>query len=185
MGAPLDVQVWRPDGSVLNVLLEPNRRDLPTADGGFETRWMIGLSSGPIFDLQRRSAGLGEAMMLSFSQMGAVFEGTFSGLLHMIRGDISTCNLSGPVGLADTMGQAARSGVESFVTMLAMVSLGVGILNLLPVPVLDGGHLVFFAVEAITRRKPNPRFVNMAVMVGLFLVTALTIFALGNDLTCS
>jgi len=135
--------------------------------------------------LQRRSAGLGEAMMLSFSQVGTVFEGTFSGLLHMIRGDISTCNLSGPVGLADTMGQAARSGVESFVTMLAMVSLGVGILNLLPVPVLDGGHLVFFAVEAITRRKPNTRFVNMAVMVGLFLVTALTIFALGNDLTCS
>jgi regulator of sigma E protease len=185
MGAPLDVQVWRPDGSVLNVLLAPNRRDLPTADGGFETRWMIGLSSGPIFDLQRRSAGLGEAAMLSFSQMGAVFEGTFSGLIHMIRGDISTCNLSGPVGLADTMGQAARSGLESFITMLAMVSLGVGILNLLPVPVLDGGHLVFFAVEAITRRKPNPRFVNMAVMVGLFLVTALTIFALGNDLTCS
>lgn len=183
-GAPLDVQVWRPDGSTLNVLLAPNRRDLPTADGGFETRWMIGLSSGPIFDLQRRSAGLGEAMLLSFSQMGAVFEGTFSGLLHMIRGDISTCNLSGPVGLADTMGQAARSGVDSFVTMLAMVSLGVGILNLLPVPVLDGGHLVFFAVEAITRRKPNPRFVNMAVMVGLFLVTSLTIFALGNDLTC-
>jgi regulator of sigma E protease len=185
MGAPLDVQVWRPDGSTLNVLLAPNRRDLPTADGGFETRWMIGLSSGPIFDLQRRSAGLGEAAMLSFSQMGAVFEGTFSGLFHMIRGDISTCNLSGPVGLADTMGQAARSGLESFITMLAMVSLGVGILNLLPVPVLDGGHLVFFAVEAITRRKPNPRFVNMAVMVGLFLVTALTIFALGNDLTCS
>ena len=184
-GAPLDMEVWRPDGSPLTLLLAPNRRDLPTADGGFETRWMIGLSSGPLFELERRSASLQEAAEMSFSQIGAVVHGTFSGLLHMIRGEISTCNLSGPVGLADTMGDAARSGLESFITMLAMVSLGVGILNLLPIPVLDGGHLVFFAAEAISGRKPNPRFVNMAVMVGLFLVTALTIFALGNDLACS
>jgi regulator of sigma E protease len=69
--------------------------------------------------------------------------------------------------------------------MLAVVSLGVGLLNLLPVPVLDGGHLVFYAYEAISGRKPNPRVLNAAVMLGLFLVLALTIFALGNDLTCA
>jgi regulator of sigma E protease len=103
----------------------------------------------------------------------------------MIRGEISTCNLSGPVGLASTMGDAARGGLESFVSMLAVVSLGVGLLNLLPVPVLDGGHLVFYAYEAISGRKPNPRVLNAAVMLGLFLVLALTIFALGNDLTCA
>lgn len=183
-GAAVDVQIWRPEVGDLTVSLTPNRRDLPIARGGFETRWLMGLSSDTLFEPERRNAGLLEAAQIAVGQIVAVFNGTFSGIAHMVRGDISTCNISGPVGLADTMGDAARTGIESFITMLAMVSLGVGILNLLPVPVLDGGHLVFFAVEAITRRKPSPRLVNAAAMLGLFLVAALTIFALNNDLTC-
>ena len=184
-GAPMQLTVWREGRGTVEVTLTPNRRDIPTADGGFETRWMIGLSSGPVFAVEKRPAGLLEAAEIAVAQVTAVVTGTFSGIAHMLRGEISTCNISGPVGLADAMGDAASTGLESFITMLAMVSMGVGILNLLPVPVLDGGHLMFFAIEAITRRKPNPRFVNMAVMVGLVMVAALTIFALGNDLTCS
>jgi regulator of sigma E protease len=184
-GAPLTFDIWRPGTGELSVILAPNRRDLPTADGSFETRWLIGLSSGPLFDPPIRSVGVIEAAQIALKQVRAVFTGTFSGMVHMIRGEISTCNLSGPVGLADTMGEAARTGLQSFVTMVAMISMGVGILNLLPIPVLDGGHLVFYAYEAIAGRKPNPRVLNLAVMVGLFLVAALTIFALGNDLTCA
>ena len=183
-GAAIDLVIWREGQGEISLSLTPNRRDLPTADGGFETRWLIGLSSGLIFDHQRRAAGPIEAVDLAARQVWAVLAGTYSGIAHMIRGEISTCNLSGPVGLASTMGDAARSGLESFVTMLAIVSLGVGLLNLLPVPVLDGGHLVFFAYEAITRRKPNPRVLNAAVMMGLFAVLMLTVFALGNDLVC-
>ncbi len=184
-GAAVDLTVWREGQGEIALSITPNRRDLPTADGGFETRWLIGLSSDLLFEPQRRSAGLLEAAELAAQQVYSVGASTFSGLLHMVRGDISTCNLSGPVGLAGTMGDAARGGLESFVSMLAVVSLGVGILNLFPVPVLDGGHLVFFAYEAITRRKPNPAVLNAAVMIGLFLVLALTFFALGNDLTCA
>ncbi|MDZ7906684.1 MAG: RIP metalloprotease RseP [Cypionkella sp.] len=184
-GAALNLIVWRQGQGEMALTLSPNRRDIPTADGGFETRWMMGLSSGLLFEAQRRSAGPVEAAQIAARQVWAVVSGTFSGIAYMLRGEISTCNLSGPVGLASTMGQAASTGFESFVTMLAMVSLGVGILNLLPIPVLDGGHLVFYAYEAITRRKPNPRILNLAVMVGLFLVLSLTIFAIGNDLTCS
>jgi regulator of sigma E protease len=184
-GASIDLVVWREGRGEIALSLTPNRRDFPTAEGGFETRWLIGLSSGMIFDHQRRSAGPLEAAQIAARQVWAVLAGTYSGLAHMIRGEISTCNLNGPVGLASTMGDAARSGLESFVSMLAVVSLGVGLLNLLPVPVLDGGHLVFYAYEAISGRKPNPRVLNAAVMLGLFMVLALTIFALGNDLTCA
>lgn len=184
-GAALQLTVWRDGQGEMSLTLSPNRRDIPTADGGFETRWMMGLSSGLLFEAQRRSASPLEAAQIAARQVWAVVTGTFSGIAHMIRGEISTCNLSGPVGLASTMGQAASTGFESFITMLAMVSLGVGILNLLPIPILDGGHLVFFAYEAITRRKPNPQILNIAVMVGLFLVLSLTVFAIGNDLTCS
>ncbi len=184
-GAPLALTVWREGRGEMAVTLTPNRRDIPLADGGFETRWMIGLSAGLLFEAERRNAGLLEAVQLAARQVWAVVSGTFSGIAHMIRGEISTCNISGPVGLASAMGQAASTGIETFVTMLAMVSLGVGILNLLPIPVLDGGHLVFFAYEALTRRKPNPRVLNVAVVMGLFLVLVLMAFALGNDITCT
>ena len=184
-GAPLDLIVWREDQGEMALQLTPNRRDIPLQGSGFETRWMIGLSAGLMFEAERRSAGLFEAAQIAAGQVWAVASGTFSGIAHMIRGDISTCNISGPVGLASTMGQAASTGLETFVTMLAMVSLGIGILNLLPIPVLDGGHLVFFAYEAIARRKPNPKVLNIAVMIGLSIVLSFMVFAIGNDLTCT
>jgi regulator of sigma E protease len=176
--------IWR-EGQEIALTLTPNRRDLPTAEGGFETRWLVGLSSGMLFEPQMRAAGPLEAVTMAGRQVWAVLSGSLSGMAHLIRGDISSCNLSGPVGLAGAMGDAARSGVETFVSMLAVVSLGIGLLNLFPIPVLDGGHLVFFAYEAITKRKPNPRILNVAVTLGLAMIIGLTIFALGNDLTCT
>jgi regulator of sigma E protease len=183
-GAPLKVVLWRPGQGEVTVTLSARSRDLPKPEGGFETRWMLGLTSSTLFEAQPRWAGPLEAAVLAAGQVGTVLEGTFSSLVHMARGDISTCNLSGPIGLADTMGQAARTGLESFVMMLAVVSLGVGFLNLLPVPVLDGGHLVFIAYEAVTRRKPNPRLLNVAVALGAVLLLGFILFSLGNDLTC-
>jgi regulator of sigma E protease len=182
-GAPLDLLIWR-EGQEISVTLTPNRRDLPTADGGFETRWLVGLSSGMLFEPQMRAAGITEAVTLAGRQVWAVLSGSLSGMAHLIRGDISSCNLSGPVGLAGAMGDAARGGVETFVSLLAVVSLGIGLLNLFPIPVLDGGHLVFYAYEAVTKRKPNPRVLNIAVMIGLAIIIGLTVFALSNDLTC-
>lgn len=182
-GAPVEMVIWRA-GQQIPLTLTPNRRDLPKEGGGFETRWLIGLSSGLLFDPQTRFAGPIEAAELAAKQVWSVLSGSLSGIAHLVRGEISSCNLSGPVGLAGAMGDAARSGLASFVSMLAVVSLGVGLLNLFPIPVLDGGHLVFFAYEAITGRKPNPKVLNVAVMIGLALILALTVFALGNDLTC-
>ena len=183
-GAPVDLVIWRA-GQEIALTLTPNRRDLPKEDGSFETRWLIGLSSGLLFDPQTRQAGPLEAARMAATQVWSVLSGSLSGMVHLVRGDISSCNLSGPVGLAGAMGDAARSGLSSFVSMLAVVSLGVGLLNLFPIPVLDGGHLVFFAYEAVTGRKPNPKVLNVAVAIGLALILALTVFALGNDLTCS
>jgi regulator of sigma E protease len=109
---------------------------------------------------------------------------TFVGLGHMISGAISSCNLSGAIGMAETMGDAARNGLESFVGMMAVLSLGVGILNLFPIPVLDGGHLVFHAYEAVMRRPPPDRALRALMTVGLTLVLGLMLFALSRDLIC-
>ena len=76
------------------------------------------------------------------------------------------------------------NGVESFIGMLAILSLGVGILNLFPIPILDGGHLVFYAYEAVTRRQPSERALRVLMTVGLSLVLTIMIFGLSRDLMC-
>jgi regulator of sigma E protease len=121
---------------------------------------------------------------LALGQMWQMTTTTFAGLWHMISGAISSCNLSGAIGMAETMGDAARNGAESFIGMMAVLSLGVGILNLFPIPVLDGGHLVFHAYEAVTRRPPSERALRVLMSIGLTLVIGLMVFALSRDLIC-
>jgi regulator of sigma E protease len=108
----------------------------------------------------------------------------FSGLNRMVTGMISSCGLSGAIGMAQTIGDAARVGLDTFVMVLAGLSLGIGVMNLFPIPVLDGGHLVFHAYEAVTRRAPPPRVLNFLMTVGLTLVIGLMVFALSRDLVC-
>ncbi len=183
-GRPVTLEVWR-EGGEFALTLTPRRRDQPTPDGsGFETRWMVGIASGLTFEPATRIPGPLEAATRSLSQMGDMVATTFSGLWHMVAGRISTCNMSGPVGMAETMGDAARAGAQSFLSMLAVLSLGIGILNLFPVPVLDGGHLVFHAYEAVMRRPPSEAALRRLMMAGLAILIALMAFALWQDATC-
>ncbi|MCB5409771.1 RIP metalloprotease RseP [Pseudogemmobacter faecipullorum] len=185
-GRALPMTVWR-DGTTFEVSLSPRSREIPRPEaegGGFETRWMIGLASGLTFEPVTRTPGLFEAVSIAASDMWAMVTTTFSGLWHMIVGQISTCNMSGMIGIAETMGDAAKSGTMSFVTMLAVLSMGVGILNLLPIPVLDGGHLVFHAFEAVTGKPPSDAALRLLMTVGLTLLLSLMAFALWNDVTC-
>ena len=102
----------------------------------------------------------------------------------MVSGSISACNLQGPVGIAKTSGDAASQGLASFVWFIAVLSTAIGLLNLFPIPVLDGGHLVFFAYEALAGRAPSQRALNALMSLGLFFIVTLMVFALGNDFMC-
>jgi regulator of sigma E protease len=102
----------------------------------------------------------------------------------MIVGNISTCNLSGPVGIAQASGAMASQGAQSFIYFIAVLSTAVGLLNLFPVPALDGGHLTFYAYEAVTGKPPSDKALRVLMSIGLALVLSLMIFALGNDLFC-
>ncbi|MCU0902563.1 MAG: RIP metalloprotease RseP [Tabrizicola sp.] len=182
-GEPVALTVWR-DGETFDLSLTPRIRTVDDGAGGFTERYLLGLYSGMFFEPAVRNVGLWEAMTNAGSAMWRMTTTTFSGLWHMIQGAISSCNLSGAIGMAETAGDAARNGAESFVGMLAILSLGVGILNLFPIPVLDGGHLVFHAYEAITRRQPSERALRVLMTVGLTLVLSLMIFGLSRDLLC-
>ncbi len=182
-GQPLNLKVWR-GGVELDVTLVPRRSDVQTSDGGFETRWLIGLNGSMLFAPELRAAGVGESLGYGGAQVWGIITGTFSGLSHIITGAISTCNLKGPIGIAETSGAAASAGLETFIWFIAALSTAVGLMNLFPVPVLDGGHLVFHVWEAITRKPPPDRVLQVMMTTGFAAIMALMLFALSRDLFC-
>ncbi|MFN7224515.1 MAG: RIP metalloprotease RseP [Paracoccaceae bacterium] len=182
-GRDLRLTVWRA-GDTFDTTLTPRRMDLPRAEGGFETRWLIGLTGGLGFEPVMRTPGPLEAIGIAGRQTWMIATTSLSGLYHMVTGAISSCNLRGPIGIAESSGAAASQGVESFVWFIAMLSVAVGLMNLFPVPVLDGGHLVFHAYEAVTGKPPSERALRVMMTVGLALLLSLMVFALTNDLFC-
>lgn len=125
---------------------------------------------GPADALVSGTAKLWDTTVLSLRVMG-----------RMLVGDASVKNLSGPVAIADYAGRAAQVGLLSYLYFLAVMSVSLGILNLLPVPVLDGGYLAVYAVEFISGRRPSERVVAIAQRAGLALILLVTIIALAND----
>jgi regulator of sigma E protease len=101
---------------------------------------------------------------------------------RMIVGEASLKNLSGPVTIADYAGKSARLGLSAFVSFLALVSISLGVLNLLPIPVLDGGHLLYYLVEAVTGKAVSDRWQLVLQRAGLVCIVALSMIALFNDL---
>lgn len=182
-GRPLDLTVWR-GGETLDLTLTPRRSDEPRPEGGFETHWRIGITGGMPFELQTTSRGLGDAARDAVVQTWAVISGSISGLYHMVTGAISSCNMSGPIGIAEVSGNMASQGIDSFIWFIAVLSTAVGLLNLFPIPVLDGGHLVFYAYEAVAGRPPSERALKVMMSFGLTLILTVMMFALFNDIFC-
>lgn len=180
-GRDLDLTVWR-SGETRAITLAPRRMDLPQADGGFETRWLIGITGDLFFDVATDRISPWRAVWLGMQQLWMTITTSLSALAHIVTGAISTCNLSGPVGIAQTSATMASQGATSYVLFIGMLSAAVGLLNLFPIPVLDGGHLVFHAYEAITRRKPSDRALNVLMMAGVAMIGSLMVFAILNDL---
>ncbi|WP_434612262.1 RIP metalloprotease RseP [Tabrizicola sp. M-4] len=182
-GSALTLTLMR-DGRQVELEMQPRRVDLPLAEGGFETRWLIGLTGALYFEPETRRPGIGESILLGAEQSWNVATTSLSGLWHMVTGAISSCNLRGPIGIAETSGAAASAGITSFILFIAMLSTAVGMMNLFPVPVLDGGHLVFYAYEAVTGKPPTAKALRVLMAVGLAAILSLMVFALTNDLFC-
>ncbi|MDG1425681.1 MAG: site-2 protease family protein, partial [Paracoccaceae bacterium] len=152
---------------------------------GFTTQWRIGVVGGGFFfDPVVSPLSLKDGLTVGLNGTWAIISGSVSGLYHIVSGDISSCNLSGPIGIAETSGQMARQGGDNFLWFIAVLSAAVGMINLFPVPVLDGGHLVFFGYEALTGRPPNETILNALMMAGLAIILSFMMFALANDLIC-
>jgi regulator of sigma E protease len=125
----------------------------------------------PVDALSRAASRTWELSVFSLEMLG-----------RMIVGQVSIKNLSGPITIADYAGQSAQTGLASFTAFLALVSVSLGVLNLLPVPLLDGGHLLYYFAEFFTGRPVSERIQEIGQKIGIGLLTLLMFFALYNDI---
>ncbi len=121
----------------------------------------------------------GAAVVRTWDLMGF----TVNSIKKMIMGLISPKNLSGPITIAKVASASAKSGLESYIGFLALLSVSLGVLNLLPVPVLDGGHLLFYTVELLAGRPVPEKIQSLGYQVGLFLVLGMMALAIYNDIS--
>lgn len=137
-------------------------------------------------------SGPGRSVMRSSTPLLSLYDGlgatwgwtelTAIGLYKMVVGDISSKNIGGPLTIANISGEAAAQGASSVVFLIAILSINLGVLNLLPIPILDGGHLLFFMIEGILRKPLGERQRELAQQAGLVLLVGVMIFAFWNDL---
>jgi regulator of sigma E protease len=126
--------------------------------------------------------GAVEAVRLAVSQTGGVIRMTLTGIGQIFAGERSVKELGGPIKIAKYSGEQLSLGWQQFVSFAALISINLAFINLLPIPALDGGHLAFYAAEAVRRRPLGLRSQEWAFRTGLALVLALMLFVTINDL---
>ena len=182
-GAPLQLAVARlPDHGSTRLTVIPKRVPEETIYGNQIPTWVIGVSPR------------GDKVMLSYGPLGAIRAGTsqtaqlmatlFVGIAKIFEGATPVREaLGGPIMIAQMAGKEAHQGFADVALFTVMLSLELGIINLLPVPLLDGGHLLFFAIEGIRGKPMQLRHREIAMQVGLFLLVVLMAFVILNDIS--
>jgi regulator of sigma E protease len=123
------------------------------------------------------------AVRRGLEQTGNVIRFILVGFLRIAQGKVSLATVSGPITMYDVAGQAGAKGTADFLWAMALVSLNLGLVNLLPIPVLDGGHLLFFLIEGVSRRRLSVRIRERASIAGMAIMLTLMLVAFKNDVT--
>jgi regulator of sigma E protease len=182
-GVPLVIEVRR------NGVLQPAFRVTP--DVVLENGQKIGrIGAAPLVDRSALSGmivevryGPWESLLKAFGKTWDTSVFSLKMLGKMITGEVSLKNLSGPITIADYAGQSAQSGVASYLLFMALISISLGVLNLLPIPLLDGGHLMYYTIEIFKGRPISERVMEIGQHAGMALLFILMAFALYNDIT--
>lgn len=177
-GLPIDIVVER-GGSDVALSAVPRSVREPDGMGGEQVVGVLGVG-GTAREFVRHAPD--EAVWQAIRETGQLIALTFTAVGQMVTGDRGTDELGGPVRIAQMSGTAADAGIATLIVFAAFLSINLGLINLLPVPILDGGHLMFYAWEAVAGRPPGERWQDISVKIGLALVLALMVFATVNDL---
>ena len=129
-----------------------------------------------------REYTMGGAFLKAIEQTLAFIKFTLDSLRKMLQGDISVKNLSGPLHVGEIANDTLETGVLNFISFIALLSISLGVINLLPIPMLDGGHICYYIIE-VFRGKPLPDNVqNFAAQIGIFILLGIMMLAMYNDI---
>ena len=180
-GEVVNVKIWRND-SIIITDLKPEMRPTETKDGNLIEEMRIGVRGGTFFSPLLVKPGLTESVQMGFQMTFYVIKTSLVGIARMIDNTISPRHLSGPLGIAQALTYTAAEGFMPFLSLLAAISAGIGLINLFPIPVLDGGHLMIFLYEGLFKRPPSDRIVKSFMAVGFIILLGLMVFATFNDI---
>lgn len=161
-----------------------NLKPLEVEENGTTTkRPMLGIKSQSSIELDNEKLSVPQAFVEATSETWRITVGTLRGVKQMIVGDRGTEDLGGILRIAEMSGDISKkNGLVDFIAFMALLSINLGLINLFPIPVLDGGHVVIFLVEIVTRREINPKVKEFLFKCGFALLIALMIFATWNDI---
>ena len=170
------------NGKRISLKIFPRVREFQSGNGALSKKVSIGVSSGIAFTPIIKTISIVEATKFGALKTLQIIRGSIESISLIFTGKISVKNLQGPIGIAHVSSDIAKSGVIDFISLIAIISTSIGFLNLLPLPVLDGGHLLSFAYEAILRRKPNELFIHYSALLAISALLTLMIFVSFNDI---
>ena len=160
----------------------PENRPIESADGKLEETLRIGIVGGFALEPERISPDIFTSLKLGILTTWKVIYSSINGLIEMVRGSISAKHLTGPIGIAHAITDVSKNGIVPFFSLVALISTGIAVINLFPLPVLDGGHLMLLAYEKIVGTMPSELFLRAFMAFGLALILCLMLFATYNDL---
>jgi regulator of sigma E protease len=178
-GKTLEMAVRRGD-AVLIKNVTPEAKTFKNIFNEDMERYVIGITaSGEVF---KKELTFFQAFSESIIQTYEITALTIKGVVKLIQGTVSPKTLGGPIMIAQMAGQQAKEGVLNLVFFIALISINLAILNFLPIPVLDGGHLLFFFIEAVIGRPVSIKVREVAQQAGIFLLILLMIYVFYNDI---
>lgn len=177
-GQPVSLLIDR-SGQMLTKEVTPKIVAETDRFGNAYRRGMLGISSGPL-EVERR--GPISALGAAVRETGAMISMMVDTLTQVVTGRRAVDELGGPVKIAQISGQSASLGWPALISFVALISINLGFINLLPIPMLDGGHLLLYALEGIRRQPLNPRIQEWAFLSGFALILSLMLFLTWNDL---
>ena len=181
-GKMLKITIFR-NGQIFKKSIQPVLSPIENKKGDYDSIYRIGVAGGPIFYPPKETPKVWNALLFGTEATVGVIIASFKGIKGIIRGQVDPKHLSGPIGIAHAISDSTKSGLLALLSLIAIISTGIGFVNLLPIPILDGGHILMLVYEYFSRRKPTESVIRFSMIFGLVLLLSLLMFTTFNDIS--